>query len=72
MIFRFVIVTAWERPDAEAFTRFIKIENPDDLERGVHEAIAEWRRLFPERDLLKEHCTLLIEDESNLPGAWIC
>ncbi len=69
MIFRFVIVTAFEHPDALAFARLIPIKEPGDLERGVHEAVTEWRRMFPERDLLKERCTLVIEPESNVPGA---
>ena len=72
MIFRFVIVTAFERPDELAFARLIKIEEPGDIERGVHEAVAEWRRMFPERDLLKERCTLVIEPESNVPGDSNC
>jgi hypothetical protein len=69
VIFRFVIVTARDASDEVAFTRLLRVSGPDDLERGLSETVAEWRQFYPERDLLKEHCTLLIEEAKDGPLA---
>ncbi len=69
MIFRFVIVTARDPPNEMAFTRLLRVNRPDDLERGLSEAVAEWQQFYPERDLLEEHCTMLIEEARGGPLA---
>ncbi len=50
------------RPAAEAlFIHLLKVDSVDDFERGVRDAIAEWKRQNPARDLIEDGCSLAID-----------
>jgi hypothetical protein len=56
-----IIITDADLPDDPAFVYPFKANKIEDLEVGVREAIAEWRRHNPNQNFLEAGCTVLVE-----------
>jgi hypothetical protein len=56
-----IIITEADFPDDPAFVCPFKADKIEDLEVGVREAIAEWRRYNPNQNFLEAGYTVLVE-----------
>jgi hypothetical protein len=61
MKYNVIIITEADFPDDPAFVYPFEANKLDDLEVGVREAIADWRRLNPRQNFLETSCTVLVE-----------
>jgi hypothetical protein len=63
-----IIITEADFSDDPAFIYPFKANKIEDVEVGVREAIAEWRRCNPNQNFLEAGCTVLVEGDLQLFG----
>ena len=56
-----IIITETDFSDDPAFVFPFEADKIEDFEVGVREAIAEWRRFNPNRNILEVGCTVWVE-----------
>lgn len=61
MDYKFILITARDRPNDPAFIYSFEVKKLEDFANGLREAIVEWQRRNPNQDLLDNRGTFLIE-----------
>ena len=61
MDYKFILITARDRPIDPAFIYSFEVNRPEDFASGLRETITEWQRRNPNQDLLDDGGTFLIE-----------
>ena len=68
MDYKFILITARDRPIDPAFINSFEVNKLEDFASGLQKTIAEWQRRNPNQDLLNNGGIFLIEQSPGDPS----